>query len=89
MARARNYNSQISNAPIRADLFCDAFTTRPALSGLTSGPGKGLLEPGDASVHIAALHTLDIERAEQVRARVRQIVQNQKTAKKLEAWYPA
>lgn len=89
VARSRNYNSQISNSPIGADLFCDAFTTRPALSGLTGGPGKGLLAPGDASVHIAALHTLDIDRAEQVRARVRQIVQNQTTAEKLEAWYPA
>ncbi|CAL5871267.1 uncharacterized protein PFLUO_LOCUS5515 [Penicillium psychrofluorescens] len=89
VARARNYNSQISNAPIGADLFGDAFTTRPALSGLTGGPGKGLVTPDRAAEHVASLHALDVERSEGVRSRVNQIVQNQATAEKLKAWYPA
>ncbi|GIJ81504.1 hypothetical protein Asppvi_000003 [Aspergillus pseudoviridinutans] len=89
VARARNYNSQISNAPIGPDLFCDAFTTRPALSGLAGGPGKGPMTVDRAAEHIAELHALDVERAESIRARVSQVVQDQATAEKLKAWYPA
>ncbi|KAI5358191.1 Putative FAD/NAD(P)-binding domain, FAD/NAD(P)-binding domain superfamily [Septoria linicola] len=88
-ARNLNYFHFVSNADPRpkADLVDDGWTHSPAFSALVGNPSYDVTmeKIGD---HVARLNALDLARAERVRARVAQVVEDPDTAKSLQAYYP-
>ncbi|CAK5268143.1 unnamed protein product [Mycena citricolor] len=86
-ARSVNYNAILINEPEDGpDLVSDAWCQMPAYCGIIGAPG--IVTPEKIPEHIAKLHSLDLPRAERVRARVDEIVKDPETAAKLKAWYP-
>ncbi|CAK5269541.1 unnamed protein product [Mycena citricolor] len=86
-ARSVNYNAILANQPEEGpDLVSDASCQIPAFCGIIGAPG--IVTPEQIPEHIAKLHSLDLPRAERVRARIDEIVRDPETAAKLKAWYP-
>ncbi|KAJ7256802.1 hypothetical protein B0H12DRAFT_484144 [Mycena haematopus] len=86
-ARSENFNSWLVNAPIGEDLVDDGWCRTRSYCGVIGAPG--IVAPEKIPDHIATLHAHDFERAEQIRARVSEVVKNPETAEKLKHWYPA
>ncbi|KAJ7282270.1 hypothetical protein C8J57DRAFT_44101 [Mycena rebaudengoi] len=89
-ARSNNFNSFIVNAPMGEDLVQDGWTCMPAYCGTMGArtTSKGFISPDETPQHLAMLHTNDLPRAERVRARTNEVVDDPDTAEKLKAWYP-
>ncbi|KAJ7913496.1 hypothetical protein B0H13DRAFT_490007 [Mycena leptocephala] len=87
LARSENFNSYLTNAPIREDLVNDGWCRMPSYCGILGT--RGILTPDKIPEHIAKLHAYDLERAERIRARTNEVVKDTETAEKLKHWYPA
>ncbi|KAJ7240530.1 flavin-binding monooxygenase-like family protein [Mycena rebaudengoi] len=89
-ARSNNFNSFIVNTPMDEDLVQDGWTRMPAYCGTMGAriTSKGFVSPDEIPQHIATLHANDLPRAERVRARTNEVVDDPDTAEKLKAWYP-
>lgn len=88
MARSRNFASFLANTqpPEPVDLVADSWTSFPSFSVLTGGAKTIALD--DIPNHVANLHQMDMPRAEKIRARVDEVVDDREIAEKLKAWYP-
>ncbi|KAK4541657.1 hypothetical protein LTR36_007801 [Oleoguttula mirabilis] len=90
-ARRWNFLQHISNTTPRpaVDMVDDGWSHAPSISALFGAPGKGILQTPEAiGAHVTALHALDMERQERIRAHVDVVVADKATAAKLKAWYP-
>ncbi|KAJ6504609.1 flavin-binding monooxygenase-like family protein [Mycena vitilis] len=88
LARSENFASWLSNAPIGPDLVDDGWSHSRSYSALLGSPA-GIVTPEKVPEHVARLHALDLERAERIRARTTEVVQDRETADKLKHWYPS
>ncbi|KAJ7625607.1 flavin-binding monooxygenase-like family protein [Roridomyces roridus] len=87
-ARSKNFLSQFTmDTPIDEDQVNDRWCSTRSYCGFIGAPG--IVSPDKTSEHVAALHSMDLERAERVRQRTTDVVKDPATAAKLKAWYPA
>lgn len=84
--RAENLISYQMNTPNGEDQVGDSWTRMPAYAGAFGAPGIVTLD--DIPKHVARLHEWDTERANRVRSRVDDVVNDKDCAAKLKAWYP-
>lgn len=68
------------------DMVDDQWSKAPSYSALLGSNKPVTMET--VAQHIGDLHALDYPRTERIRQRAAQIVQDQKTASSLQAWYP-
>ncbi|KAH6716476.1 hypothetical protein BKA61DRAFT_631781 [Leptodontidium sp. MPI-SDFR-AT-0119] len=68
------------------NLANDAFTKMPTASGAWGGPLE--VKPEDVESYLSMMHEDDAVRSNRVRQRALDVVKDQETAKKLQAWYP-
>ncbi|OCK80547.1 flavin-binding monooxygenase-like family protein [Lepidopterella palustris CBS 459.81] len=87
--RMENFNACVTNVspPPAVDMVADQWTKIPSYVALIGGP----IDVSMATVraHVESMHTLDLPRAERIRARVDRIVQDKGTADRLKHWYPS
>ncbi|KAH8829243.1 flavin-binding monooxygenase-like family protein [Flagelloscypha sp. PMI_526] len=88
VARSKNFNSFVSNAPEDQNLVNDGWTWGPAYSALAGGPLRGIVPMEKIPEDIASFYALDLTRSNRIRGRVAEIVKDKATAESLKAWYP-
>ncbi|KAF7185996.1 FAD-binding monooxygenase ausC [Pseudocercospora fuligena] len=85
-----NYAAHVGNAEEKpdVDLVNDGWSKMPAYSAILGTPQHGEVTPESVGEHVARMHALDFQRSQMVRRRVQDIVEDEQTAKSLQAWYP-
>lgn len=90
--RMLNLDSYMTNSPKedQVNMVADGWTELPGYSAVLGTPGHAPLipTPENLAAHVGKMHKLDMPRTDSVRARTLEIVKDQETAKKLQAWYP-
>jgi cation diffusion facilitator CzcD-associated flavoprotein CzcO len=89
--RRMNFQSYLNNAPEpgQENLVGDAWTELRGFSAVMGTPGHVIESTADKiGEHVGRMYALDMERAEQARAMVEQVIKDKDTAAKLKAWYP-
>ena len=88
-SRNESYNACVAQSlpPNTTNLVDDEWTRIPTYFGLVGSPRT--INPAEASAFVTDLYAKDIPYAEKVRARVSEIVKDDKTAEKLKHWYPS
>lgn len=86
--RNLNYFQFVGNADPKpkADLVRDGWTSMPSFSALIGGPSYNVT-PENSADHVSRMYALDYPVQERTRKRARDIVKDQDTAAKLQAWY--
>lgn len=85
--RRENMAAFVSNAGEDVDLIGDSWMTFPSYSALVGGPKAKGLTAATVSDYIDHLQAIDLQRQNEIRARVDSIVKDRKTAQSLKAWY--
>ncbi|KAJ8115434.1 hypothetical protein OPT61_g2919 [Boeremia exigua] len=81
------FDAYVSNSPgYGPDVINDGWTQTPAGSGFLGSTSK-LVTRDKIDEHIKELHELDFPRAQLLRKRIDDIVEDKDTAAKLKAWY--
>ncbi|KAJ7205318.1 pyridine nucleotide-disulfide oxidoreductase-like protein [Mycena rebaudengoi] len=87
-ARAENFSACLLEEPVDENLVDDGWTRMPAYCGVIGTRRNGIITVEKIPEHVARLQASDIARAERVRARTKEVVEDPETAEKLKAWYP-
>ncbi|KAK3645413.1 hypothetical protein LTR56_009140 [Elasticomyces elasticus] len=86
--RSRNFNAFAFNAPEKpsVDLVNDGWTRMLSYSGLIGTPRA--ISMNNVGEYLGELHQIDYVRSERIRKRCEDVVNDEATAKALQAWYP-